>query len=669
LRKTAPSLAATTDTWANKGKVNFMALPNSNKRKIFDGRYEVISIVGRGTDSVVYHARHAASPTQEVALKVLLSQKEKTSVTERLRKEALTLVSCRHRYVVRLDDFHSIGDLCYLSMEYAQAGDLRKYLIQRGAPLDAEIAERFLRQTLEALDFVHATGVIHRDIKPDNILVLNEREIRLADFGLALLPGDEPSIEELQSGVGSFGYLPPEVLEGVRYDQRSDLYSLGLCFYEMLSGKNPFESASMMEQLDIRSDNRVPLLHENNPEIPEHLSSVIAKLMRYDANNRFQSALEALKALNDPDAITSLIDSPGLSKTTTQETISASPQSAALVAEATPAAQESTTPDFIQPFDVVEPIVEPTPSANYSNVANVDEPLEALAETEDAKSSHVFDDTDNEATDSSDATDDSYEGGERISQPTEKIDLERIKEILAKDAKQKSEAASRRALREKPSTTTKARPAPLPTVTLKGKSAGTSTQSRGALSTISGIFTRIPYGMRPVAVGLFTALLTIIVVSAAQILPFGGSENTEAIAPTTDGDASLASSQSSIPSDPSSAGSPFPKLAGGVYAGEIQGVIPGLTSPFSFISLPKQGMLAVIIGIEGWTPVMVSQEIEAVAEEKGQSSTEDAPAMIVVRSNGVILNITGTGSSDIIEGTFANAVTGESGSWKVKKVS
>jgi serine/threonine-protein kinase len=150
-----------------------MALPNSNKRKIFDGRYEVISIVGRGTDSVVYHARHAASPTQEVALKVLLSQKEKTSVTERLRKEALTLVSCRHRYVVRLDDFHSIGDLCYLSMEYAQAGDLRKYLNQRGAPLNAEISERFLRQTLEALDFVHARIQVHVIAHEQRFLFLN----------------------------------------------------------------------------------------------------------------------------------------------------------------------------------------------------------------------------------------------------------------------------------------------------------------------------------------------------------------------------------------------------------------------------------------------------------------------------------------------------------------
>ncbi len=644
-----------------------MALPNSNKRKIFDGRYEVISIVGRGTDSVVYHARHAASPTQEVALKVLLSQKEKTSVTERLRKEALTLVSCRHRYVVRLDDFHSIGDLCYLSMEYAQEGDLRKYLNKGGAPLDAEIAERFLRQTLEALDFVHATGVIHRDIKPDNILVLNEREIRLADFGLALLPGDEPSVEELQSGVGSFGYLPPEVLEGVRYDQRSDLYSLGLCFYEMLNGSNPFENASLMEQLEIRGDSRVPLLHEINSAIPEHLSTIIAKLMRYDANNRFQSALEALKALNDPDEITPLFESPQSSPVAGQQIRTVPDQSAALQAERTFVKQESITPALSQSVGQIDPTL-PT---DYSDVANVDEPIEVASNNDGQEVAQALDiDTVDAIADSTSSTDNPYEGGERIPQPTEKIDLERIKEILAKDAKQKSEAASRRALREKPSTTApprqtstgKSRPAQLPTITIKGKTSGSP-------SNISALFARIPYGMRPVAVGLFTALLTIVVVSAAQVLPLGGSDSTEAIDPTAVVDASSSTSTVGIASEPADTDSSFPKLAGGVYAGEIQGVIPGITSPLSFISLPKQGILAVIIGIEGWTPVMIHQELEVDTQENGESASNKPAQMIAVRSNGVILNITGSGSSDIIEGTFANAVTGESGSWKVKKVS
>src|SRR5258708_4266186 len=109
-----------------------MAQADKRRAKIFDGRYEILSIVGRGSCSVVYHARHILSPFGEVALKVLLARNEprgsKESTGDRLRKEALAMVSSRHRYVVRLDDFHSIDGLSYLSMEYAPYGDLVKFM-------------------------------------------------------------------------------------------------------------------------------------------------------------------------------------------------------------------------------------------------------------------------------------------------------------------------------------------------------------------------------------------------------------------------------------------------------------------------------------------------------------------------------------------------------------
>ena len=163
-----------------------MTLPNNSKRRIFDGRYEILSIVGRGADSVVYHGRHITGTGQEVAIKVLINRDGTTTLTDKLRREALTLVSCRHRYVVRLDDFHSIQDLCYLSMEYAPQGDLLKYIAalpdKRLPPAQLAL---YLRQCLEALDFVHATGVIHRDLKPENILVSDDGFLKLTDFGLS----------------------------------------------------------------------------------------------------------------------------------------------------------------------------------------------------------------------------------------------------------------------------------------------------------------------------------------------------------------------------------------------------------------------------------------------------------------------------------------------------
>src|SRR5690606_21844946 len=145
-------------------------------------------------------------------------------------------VSCHHRYVVRLDDFHSIGDLSYLSMEYAPEADLRKYLAKKGGRLGIGQAEEYLRQTLEALDYVHRVGIIHRDIKPDNLLVLDENEIRLGDFGVALLPGDDPDSDEARLAIGTIDYMAPEVLSGKECSIASDLYALGVSFYETLSG-------------------------------------------------------------------------------------------------------------------------------------------------------------------------------------------------------------------------------------------------------------------------------------------------------------------------------------------------------------------------------------------------------------------------------------------------
>lgn len=267
------------------------------KKKIFDDRYEVLSIVGRGSRSVVYHARHIKNPNTEVALKVLLEQKGRLSNPERLRKEALALVSARHRSVIRLDDFHSVGSLCYLSLEYAPEADLRRYTKKIGGVLPVEFAERFLVQMAEALAFVHKVGIIHRDVKPENILIVNQQEARLADFGVAVLPGDSASLEDLQSGIGTMNYLAPEVLDGKPADARSDLYSLAVTFYELLTGLNPFEKASLAQQVDARRDENVPRILTLAPAVPVYLAEALMQAMRFDPAARFSSVREFLQAL------------------------------------------------------------------------------------------------------------------------------------------------------------------------------------------------------------------------------------------------------------------------------------------------------------------------------------------------------------------------------------
>ncbi len=270
----------------------------AKSRKVFDGKYEILEIIGRGAGSVVYQARYIDNHESHVALKVLLSKKNKDTLplAEKLRREALAILSSRHRFVIRLDDFHTLGEVSYLAMEYAKLGDLRKYVKSHGK-LDPVKAELFLKQIAEALSSLHSAGIIHRDIKPDNLLVTKEDEIKLGDFGVTILPGDEPSLEELRSGVGTMDYMAPEVLEGIAYTHLSDIYGLGVTFYEMLSGKHPFADAPIVEQLDVRQDSKLIPLSSVAPEVPQYLSNVIMQAMSYTPENRFSSCKDLLKSL------------------------------------------------------------------------------------------------------------------------------------------------------------------------------------------------------------------------------------------------------------------------------------------------------------------------------------------------------------------------------------
>lgn len=275
-----------------------MAVAKQTK-KIFDDRYEILSVVGRGTRSVVYHAKQIISPFSDVAIKVLLNKKDKDSNNERLRREALALVSCYHRYVVSLVDFHALEDLCYLCMEYASLGDLRKYVDKiENKRLDPTLAKRYLVQMLEALDSIHVAGILHRDIKPDNILVLNEEEIRLADFGVATLPGDENSLEELRRGVGTLDYMPPEVMEGIAYTAKSDLYALALTFYELLTGLHPFNTAPFVEQMELRKSGKITPIKDLLPDLDDKLAAAIMAGLEASPEKRIASAAAFLDLLD-----------------------------------------------------------------------------------------------------------------------------------------------------------------------------------------------------------------------------------------------------------------------------------------------------------------------------------------------------------------------------------
>jgi len=268
------------------------------KKKIFDNRYEILSIVGRGSRGVVYRARQIkGAADHDIALKVLVGKKGEGPPAELLRKEALAMISCRHKYVIRLDDFHSMGDLCYLAMELAEKGDLRQYAKNLKGRIGLTQGELFMLQAAEGLEFVHRAGILHRDIKPDNLLVIDDRNIRIADFGVALLPGEDASLEELQKGVGSLDYMAPEVLEGERYDKRSDIYALGMTFYEMLSGVHPLDEIPLARQIEAREDKNIPHLKKLLPNAPDRVCDAVMKAIAFDPDSRFNTSLELIERL------------------------------------------------------------------------------------------------------------------------------------------------------------------------------------------------------------------------------------------------------------------------------------------------------------------------------------------------------------------------------------
>jgi serine/threonine protein kinase len=611
-----------------------MSLPSSSKRKIFDGRYEILSIVGRGADSVVYHGRHITGAAQEVAIKVLINRDGTTTLTDKLRREALTLVSCRHKYVVRLDDFHSIQDLCYLSMEYAKSGDLLKFVATLpNKRLPPDQVGLFLKQCLEAIDFVHATGVIHRDLKPENILVISDKEIRLADFGLALLPGDEVQLEELRNAVGSFDYLAPEVLDGIRYDTVSDLYSLGVCFYEAATGKHPFSHTPIAERLDARRDNRIVPLAQAAPDLPEHVAAVITTLMLFASKDRFQSASDALRALNNPQfraatsqpltGATEQVQSPANNDSLQFEESSAPPN-------------VSITPAVAQVVPSITPVHEVSSVSQASPSAGDPSPS-------------------------------------RQANPTEKIDLERIKAIIARDTQRRASGSNPLNNPGSPATTAESvrhNEAPLTTQDLAltkqdtslapEKSKNRTKSSSGVSRTGTPLFATAL--LRFVGVALAFALLTVGGIYGYNFLTGRASKrivaaNDDSAVVGTD-DNSQSESDSTPAEDSNTAQAlPLHRLPEGIYHGMIQGLFPGSYVPMALIANVKQEQLTLLVGVEGWIPATVPLNSEGTTASEGPT----------FRSNGLILKFNQESSSAGITGTVIDVVTGESGTWKLSQ--
>ncbi len=265
---------------------------------VLDGRYEIRELIGEGGMSVVYKARDQRL-NRDVAVKIM---RDEMATDEDFRStfcaEAHAVAMLSNPNIVAVYDVSHSDDIEYIVMELVDGITLRQYMDRRGALQWREVLH-FTRQIARALAHAHERGIIHRDIKPQNIMLLRDGTIKVADFGIAALE-NEIYVSDGQA-IGSIHYIAPEQARGEYPDARSDLYSLGVVMYEMLTGERPYTGETIGE-IAIKHMNADPVLpREKNPDIPEELERITMKAMNANMAERYQSA-EALLA--DLDAFT-----------------------------------------------------------------------------------------------------------------------------------------------------------------------------------------------------------------------------------------------------------------------------------------------------------------------------------------------------------------------------
>jgi serine/threonine-protein kinase len=261
------------------------------------GDFQVEKLLGQGGMGDVYLAKQV-SLDRPVALKVLRSDfASKPTYLARLRSEATAVAKLNHPNIVHVYMLGCIEEIHFIAMEYVQGTNLRDYLIKKGA-LELPLAYSVMKQTAQAIGAAGEIGLIHRDVKPENILLTKKGRVKVADFGLCR-DQEAGSVHITQSGVtmGTPLYMSPEQAQGHPVDHRSDLYSLGVTSYHMLAGVAPFTADTVLALAlkQVREKPRSILVHR--PDLPIEIDRMVLKLMAKDPAQRYQSAAELLAEL------------------------------------------------------------------------------------------------------------------------------------------------------------------------------------------------------------------------------------------------------------------------------------------------------------------------------------------------------------------------------------
>ena len=255
--------------------------------KMLDNRYEILERIGTGGMAIVYKAKcHRLN--RLVAIKILKSDlAQNEEFRRRFNAESQAVAQLSHPNIVSVYDVSRGGDMEYIVMELIDGITLKQYMEKRGQ-LNWRESLHFITQIMRGLSHAHSRGIIHRDIKPQNIMVLRDGSVKVADFGIACLADSAQTLT--QEALGSVHYISPEQARGDRPDARSDIYSSGVVLYEMLTGRLPFEGESAVS-VAIQHLSSIPLApREINPDIPKQLELICMKAMAPDLEHRYQSA-------------------------------------------------------------------------------------------------------------------------------------------------------------------------------------------------------------------------------------------------------------------------------------------------------------------------------------------------------------------------------------------
>lgn len=263
------------------------------------GSYKILDLIGQGGSGRVYRAEHGFIQ-REAAIKMLRADLDASDVQhEQFLHEARTIAQMRHPHIVQLYDFGKVHDTYYMVMEYVQGDSLEtklKTAQTSGRLVPGVEVWRIIKQMGEALTYIHEQGVIHRDIKPANILLTQDGNVVISDFGVAkLLAGYGNTTTGTITGTPA--YMSPEQALGKPIDHRADLYSMAVIVYEMLVGRVPFRGTLPVTVILKHLHESVPPLRQFNPAVPQHVEAVLLKVLSKRPENRYQSVAEFQRAL------------------------------------------------------------------------------------------------------------------------------------------------------------------------------------------------------------------------------------------------------------------------------------------------------------------------------------------------------------------------------------